>query len=324
MTTDVTVCVPCFNNSATIEETLKSIQNQEYSNFKILVIDNCSTDDTLAVVTKIAKQDPRISVIKNSVNLGLEGNLTRCIELSDSEFTSIWHSDDIYFPSMLKAQIHQFNIHPQLSAIFAHGFEINAIGKRSGQRFLPTEWTGRELITLTFHELLHFTLKYGNVISCPTLTARSRVLKNELKRFDYAKFKSAADLDAWFRLAAIAPIGILTEPLFLYRKSEASFTVREVKGRTTQHDLFIVLDDQLSKVPSIQDSAEYRWYYEFLRMKDLAVRCWNWRRSHSGEDPYLNNSRNWRVLMQALLKTNFHRKFGLAAILIFVVRKLRI
>ena len=71
----ITIAVPTFNESAFLEETLHSIQVQTFSNFSVVVYDNCSTDETFDIARKFSKQDERFQVKKNSSNIGLLNNL---------------------------------------------------------------------------------------------------------------------------------------------------------------------------------------------------------------------------------------------------------
>ena len=68
----VSVCVPVYNGANTIEETIKSIIDQTYKNIEIIVVDNCSTDNTVSILRAI--DDERLKIYVNDSNLGMEGN----------------------------------------------------------------------------------------------------------------------------------------------------------------------------------------------------------------------------------------------------------
>src|SRR4030066_149394 len=92
----VCICVPCYNSSETIFETITSLQQQTYKDISIIVVDNASTDDTVAIVRKIAENDNRIEIRVNETNIGGEANYSRCIQLSQGDYTAIYHADDVY------------------------------------------------------------------------------------------------------------------------------------------------------------------------------------------------------------------------------------
>ena len=76
----VNICIPVYNGSAYIAESINSVLAQTYEDFQLIVCDNCSTDNTGEIVRSF--QDPRITYIRNAENLGLVGNANRCLELA--------------------------------------------------------------------------------------------------------------------------------------------------------------------------------------------------------------------------------------------------
>jgi glycosyltransferase involved in cell wall biosynthesis len=93
----ITTAIPTFNNEKFIEQTLKSIASQTVRPDRVLVLDDCSTDQT----EKIAKdfKDIQCEVIRNPRNLGLFGNFNRCLEFAaETEYLQILHADDLIKP----------------------------------------------------------------------------------------------------------------------------------------------------------------------------------------------------------------------------------
>ncbi|MFZ4077412.1 MAG: glycosyltransferase family 2 protein, partial [Legionellaceae bacterium] len=84
----VCICIPTYNAELTIKETLLSLVNQSYPHLLIKVIDNASTDETLACARSI--DDERIQVIEHALNVGGEGNFNRCIAYAEGDFTGIF------------------------------------------------------------------------------------------------------------------------------------------------------------------------------------------------------------------------------------------
>lgn len=93
----VSVIIPCFNASAYIVRCLKALENQTYKDFDVIIVDDCSTDDTGKVVAdyrKISKMD--IILVRNAKNSGPAAARRKGIELSDSEYVTFCDSDDWY------------------------------------------------------------------------------------------------------------------------------------------------------------------------------------------------------------------------------------
>lgn len=78
---EVLVCIPTFNSQDDVVETLKSVLNQSYKNFDVVVVDNCSTDGTLNSIQKFSQKDSRVHFIQNKKNLGRIENWNECVEL---------------------------------------------------------------------------------------------------------------------------------------------------------------------------------------------------------------------------------------------------
>lgn len=90
----VSILIPVYNRQDIIIDSLKSASNQTYKNIEIIVVDNCSTDDTLKICNEYAKVDERVKVYKNDENIGPVKNWIKCVENSNGEYVKILWSDD--------------------------------------------------------------------------------------------------------------------------------------------------------------------------------------------------------------------------------------
>lgn len=88
----VSVCVPMYNNGATIERCLRSVLDQEGVDFEIVVVDDQSTDDGAATAAALLRPGDRL--LCNESRLGLSGNHNRCLELARGEYIQFLHGDD--------------------------------------------------------------------------------------------------------------------------------------------------------------------------------------------------------------------------------------
>src|SRR5262249_1258282 len=92
----VTVAIPTFNRSAMLRQSIQSVLAQTYPSFRLVVRDNASDDDTPEVVRAFG--DDRIHYVRSDVNVGAGGNITRLIELADTELVVILPDDDLLYP----------------------------------------------------------------------------------------------------------------------------------------------------------------------------------------------------------------------------------
>ena len=103
----VSVCIPVFNGANYIRDCIQSVLDQDYSNYELLVVDNCSTDDTAKIVRDI--EDERIKYIKNEKNIGSVENFNKCIKEAQGEYFVLLPHDDLLLPNCLNQYVSKFD-----------------------------------------------------------------------------------------------------------------------------------------------------------------------------------------------------------------------
>ena len=91
----VSICIPTYNGAKYIVETLESALSQTYQNIEILICDDNSTDDTVAICKKIAEKDLRVKVYENEKNLGLVLNWVEVLKKASSNWVKFLFQDDL-------------------------------------------------------------------------------------------------------------------------------------------------------------------------------------------------------------------------------------
>ena len=101
----VNVIIPCYNVEKYIRHTIASLKNQTFKNFKVICIDDCSTDNTFNILNEIAKTDIQIEYYKNDKNYGVVKTLNRLISLCDAEWIIRMDADDIFEPQRIELML---------------------------------------------------------------------------------------------------------------------------------------------------------------------------------------------------------------------------
>lgn len=101
----VSVVMPAYNAERFIEDAVRSVQAQSFRDWELLVIDDGSTDRTVEIVRELARQDERITVIRNESNLGVAKTRNRGFDLSRGAYVALLDSDDLWYPEKLERQI---------------------------------------------------------------------------------------------------------------------------------------------------------------------------------------------------------------------------
>lgn len=107
MTNDklVSIIIPVYNASRFLEETINSIQEQTYSNWKAIFIDDCSSDNSYNLIKKYQKEDKRIKLIKNKTNSGAAVSRNNGINHAEGDYICFLDADDKWHPEKLEKQI---------------------------------------------------------------------------------------------------------------------------------------------------------------------------------------------------------------------------
>lgn len=103
----VSVIMPTFNNEETVEYACFSILNQDYSNIELIVVDDCSTDKTYKIVSKIKSKDKRVKLVKNPKNSGAYFSRNVGVKIAEGDYITILDGDDWSFPDRISYQLNR-------------------------------------------------------------------------------------------------------------------------------------------------------------------------------------------------------------------------
>lgn len=101
----VSIVMPCFNSDRFIEQSIKSVIDQTYTNWQLLVCDDGSTDNTIEIVKSLMVNDSRIILLQNKFAKGAAGARNSCIEMAEGRFIAFLDSDDLWHSRKLEKQI---------------------------------------------------------------------------------------------------------------------------------------------------------------------------------------------------------------------------
>lgn len=251
----VCVCIPTYNAEKTIARTLDSLLNQTYSNYKIIVVENNCEDATLRIVNEYVKKSDKVSCVHYDVTVPGPENFDRCIELADSDFTCIFHSDDVYANTILEEEVRLFQDHPELGAVFTYANIIDENDIKYSILRPRKEIQKKEIYS--YEELMPLIMRYGMCFVTPSAMVRTGIYKNEIKKhLRKPEYGPAFDVDVWLRVLRSHKIGYVRKELINYRMSQNSFSYRErLKYKDTIDDgMIAVLRDYL-------DESNCKQYY---------------------------------------------------------------
>jgi glycosyltransferase involved in cell wall biosynthesis len=127
----VDILLPVFNGATTITEAIESLQRQTFTSFRIIVVDDGSTDRTLEILTGLAARDSRITILTQP-NLGIVAALNAGLRLCQAEFVARQDADDISDPSRLAVELDYLRGHTDCIAVSGAVKHIDAQGRFLG------------------------------------------------------------------------------------------------------------------------------------------------------------------------------------------------
>jgi glycosyltransferase involved in cell wall biosynthesis len=129
----VTVLTPVFNGETYLTQCIEAVLAQTYKHFEYVIVDNCSTDESLAIALKFAHSDSRVRVIKNDVFLSQRANLNHALQFvsTASSYCKFAFADDLLLPRCLEEMVAVAETNPDVALVGAYrsyGQDIGCIG----------------------------------------------------------------------------------------------------------------------------------------------------------------------------------------------------
>ncbi len=218
----VSVCIPTFNRSRFLRESIRSVLSQTFADFELIVVDNASTDGTPEVVSSF--QDRRIRYIRHERNIGLQANLNECLRTGQCEFVIIFHDDDIMLRDLLGRE---FEVLKSASDVVLVHCAAQLVDEEGEIYSVP----GQKWPSLT--QGLDFVRRYWGSRDCG-VTAPSVMLRRSVA-LRLGGFKEdlnySLDADLWQRMAFEGQVAFLDEVLLYNRIHSGQTTSRILKDR---------------------------------------------------------------------------------------------
>jgi glycosyltransferase involved in cell wall biosynthesis len=225
------VVIPAYNRAATIAAAIESVLRQTYPDFELVVVDDGSTDGTLAAAAAV--RDPRVRLVAAPRNLGAAGARNLGVEEARGTWVAFQDSDDEWLPRKLEKQMARLAAPgaPPYVGAYCGLLTLGGLDDREGER-IRLRYVPDPAVAAADGDILP-ALLHGNAVSTQTLVVR-RDLFLELGRFDEAT-TPIEDWDFVLRLAARGPVAFVDEPLVHQRFSPNSIT-RGAARRLASHE----------------------------------------------------------------------------------------
>jgi glycosyltransferase involved in cell wall biosynthesis len=217
----VTIAIPVYNKGRFLAETIASAVAQTYTDVELLILDNCSTDDSWAIIESFT--DPRIRKIRWPENIGRTANFNCAFELAEGEFVKILDADDLLKPECVAAQVRAFDGAPPeaVMAVVRHDF-VSAKGRTllrsKGVHGLDGYYSGREAADISIRAA-------GNLFGTESA---SLLRTNAARKVTWREGDMECDL--YLRLFAFGGLVVVPQSLMKVRLNGDSHSSKNAAG----------------------------------------------------------------------------------------------
>lgn len=240
----VSVIVASYNHAEFLAQRMESLLGQAYAKLEIVVIDDCSSDNSVARLRPYAS-DPRVTLVVRERNAGWVAVSNQGVAMTSGEFVMFANCDDSCESRLIERLVDALHLHATAGIAFARSVNIDAEGVRLGEDLDTQEPAFQARCasdTLLGRGEMHRFLLHACVI--PNLSAA--LFRREALNSDGAfspRFKACSDWELFFRIARGYDVAYVAEPLNRFRQHAT--TIRSVmKDRDTYEEYFTILLSQ--------------------------------------------------------------------------------
>lgn len=231
----VSIIMPTYNGAAHVRPAIESVLSQDFGDFELIVVDDNSRDDTIAIAASYA--DPRVRTEQNPANLGPEGNWNRALSLAQGTYIKLLPQDDVLIAGSLGRQVRALEADSgeTIALVFGAREVIDGAGRVLMRRGLPNARTGR----VAAADLARRCVRKGtNMIGEPGAVLFRRSLAERIGSFDAVQ-PYVIDLDYWLRLLVHGDAWYMDEVVSAFRVSPGSWSVAIGNNQSRQYSDFL-------------------------------------------------------------------------------------
>lgn len=232
----VSICIPTYNGEEFIGQAIESALNQTYRPFEIIVSDDASTDNTLAIIESLSEKTDIPITIFHHVPGGIGANWNHCVKQSNGEYIKFLFQDDLLKPDCIKSMMELIETDKDLGIVFCKR-ELLACGNSNDYKEwiaqfndLQSEWTKIEKIQhgRTLLNDVNFLSQPRNKVGEPTVVLLRKAVFDKAGYFN-TELKQALDYEFWYRAFKYFKVGYISDELATFRLHDNQTTAKNSK-----------------------------------------------------------------------------------------------
>lgn len=225
----ITVGISFYNAEKYLGYAIQSVLNQSYADFELLLLNDGSTDHSLAVAQSFT--DQRIKVIDDGKNRGLSCRLNELVRLANGEFFARMDADDIMHVDRLRCQVTYMEAHPEIDVLGTYSYSINTENKVQGVL------TKVKNVDNVAEVIAH------NCLIHPSVMARTKwFVENP---YDESALR-VEDFELWLRVFDHCRIANIEQPLMFYREVGLPYLAKYLQSQKGERRVYKLQRQKLS------------------------------------------------------------------------------
>ena len=265
----VTIICLCYNQQNFILESLFSVINQDYPTVELIIVDDCSTDNSRAIIEKWRLDFPKIQFIANVFNLGSTKSFNKALKKAKGEFIIDLAADDVLLPHCVSSQIRAFKdtAHKNLGIVYGNAALITEKGVFDSYYF-PVNHL-KKVVTPRITGDIYESVLAGGDCMCSVSSMVKKSVYDALNGHDESLVYE--DLDFWIRASRIYDFDFIDEILIQKRTVENSlgthfFKKNDARGRKINHSTYLILKKAiaLNKTKKENKAVLKRIHFELI------------------------------------------------------------
>lgn len=223
-TPEVSIVIPNFNHAPFLSQRIDSILNQTFQDFEIIIIDDCSTDDSLAVIERYCNNPKIKKIIKNSINSGSPiSQWQKGVELCSGKYIWIAESDDVAEPDFLDTLVSAIE-KEESSICYCKSISIN----ENGEQIESVKWLDeldenkwqRSFSSDGYKEFKEFHIYRNTIINASSAIFRRDLFPGNIEPYKHLKY--SGDWIIWAEIMLKGKVTYVDRPLNYFRRHPAS------------------------------------------------------------------------------------------------------
>lgn len=288
----VTICTPVYNHEKYLHDYFKSIMHQSYQNIELIIIDDCSDDNSVKIIEEwmeaLEKRFSRVSFIARKTNKGLIYNCNEGLQIASGKYFCLFASDDIMHQDNIKNKVEYLKKYKDVALVYSDGFLIDENSSYEDlENHLVAKFSQNQ--NLYEGEVFQKLIDFGNFIPAPAVLVRREIL---LKLGGYSSDYMFEDYQMWLKIAKEHKFGLIHKPLVYYRLSANSLSrsVDSFKKMINDHERLLndiqaednTIDISIGLQKLYKDNAksffnynlkqDFLYYYNKIEKKDLSLK----------------------------------------------------